>query len=251
MGPTTRATTGRIAKAKANERLRRLIGQDNEVSFPNMQQYQTIDEDYDTTEKSPYAIRPNDTRVSMLECQMGDVKKEVQGINSKLDMLIGATLKKSNPVSHSMPPRPPTQREVHETRFDDTIPYNPLPDPVQLRSAANQDGYVNTMVDRARFAPPQHKGKSQMFYDNTEHDMPKPYMYIQREGCQTDKQKLEVRCALTALEYINATLALIRDTRAYDQVDLLAILRHLQDVTQDAMQRDWPAVRRWSQFIWD
>ena len=84
-----------------------------------------------------------------------------------------------------------------------------------------------------------------------ESELPKPYMFVNREGTQTLKQKLEARTSLTQMEYINASLALINDSRAYEPRDRDHILRHIQDVTHDIMDRPWDVVRRWSQRVWD
>lgn len=46
-------------------------------------------------------------------------------------------------------------------------------------------------------------------------------------------------------------LALLSDPRAFNPVDYQDILHHLRRVTRDALERPWPAVRRWTQFVWD
>ena len=76
-------------------------------------------------------------------------------------------------------------------------------------------------------------------------------MYISRESCQTVKQKLEVRCSLSALEYTNALVKLVMDLEAYAPTDQPHIMRHLRDVTSDAMERPWATVRKWSQAVFD
>ena len=252
--PYTRATTGRLAKAKAKERMSRLVKSDDEVSFPNIIGFKTIDE-YCSPQEGPRNSLIHEARVANIEDQVREVKRDVEGINDKIDMLINATARNSKPVLQSTPPRrrQAAQRfEPESTRLDDTINDEPLPPPTRLRKTQNHDGYVDRILDSDKFITPRVKGKREIHDDMfTERDMPKPYMYIQREECQTPKQKLDIRCTIAPLEYINATIALIRDRRAYDPQDLSGILRHLQDVTHDAMERSWPLVRKWSQHIWD
>ena len=247
MAPVTRATTSRATKVRAQESLKSLVNQrDPEVSFHGQQldhndSYVTIDR----YEASPaLQIRapanPNEDRVDMLHAEVDRVRTEVAGINDKLDILVNRL------VMHSTPPRTRTTQDL-----DDTIPYQALPPPRELRSAANRDGYVDQMLKHDCYAPPHNEGKNTKNDIRDCNNMPKPYMYIVRESCQTDKQKLEVRTTLPPLEYINAMVALIRDSRAYNKADFAHIMQHLQDVTQDAAEGAWPTVRRWSQRVWD
>lgn len=83
------------------------------------------------------------------------------------------------------------------------------------------------------------------------HSIAKPYMYVEREGVSTQKQKLDIRHQITALEYVDATLALLADKKAYDSRDLENIMCHLKNATRDALECPWATVRRWSQYVWD
>lgn len=76
-------------------------------------------------------------------------------------------------------------------------------------------------------------------------------MYLEREGLQTVKQRLDVRNSITSGEYIHASLSLLRDTDAYDLLHRDFIFNHIHDVSADILIRPWPAVRRWTQYIWD
>ena len=113
----------------------------------------------------------------------------------------------------------------------------------------NRDGYVDRVTRQDSFNPPPVQGKPSDNDMLREVPFRKPYMYIDRESCQTDKQRLEARCELSTLEYTNALVKLIMDHRAYHPNDQSHILRRLRDVTHDAMERPWSAVRRWSQVI--
>ena len=179
---------------------------------------------------------------------MAGVKGQVADINSKLDILVSAAYQQPAP-RHSTPPG----RRIRETSPG---PYmgpggshndRRIPSPRRLRSEQNYDGYVDHVTRQDYFDPPPPKGKQ----TDNEYVYRKPYMYISREDCQTEKQRLDVRCELSVLEYSNAMLKLILDPRAYHPEDQSHIIRHLRDVTHDAMERSWPAVRRWSQAVFD
>lgn len=82
--------------------------------------------------------------------------------------------------------------------------------------------------------------------NNHDIGIPKHFMYIERDGVETLKQKLENRNSLNALEYLYATISLIHDASAYRPDDKNHILKHLLSVATDALARPWPAVRKWS-----
>lgn len=67
----------------------------------------------------------------------------------------------------------------------------------------------------------------------------------------TLKQRLDNRNSLTPLEYIQASLSLLDDSTAYQPQDKDYIYKHTLYVATDALSRPWPAVRKWSQTIWD
>ena len=183
------------------------------------------------------------TRVDILENEMAHVKAKVNSMDAKLDLLITAT---TGPARTSTPtPAPaahggPRRRDVH------------IPPPRRLRQEFNQSGYVDQMLREERFKPGTTDGKVHLASDVfTDFLLPKPYMYVTREGCHTLKQKLDLRSNLSPMEYVHASIKLVNDPRAYDQEDREHIMRHIQHVTHDIMERPWEGVRRWSQFIWD
>lgn len=65
------------------------------------------------------------------------------------------------------------------------------------------------------------------------------------------RQKADARPSLSAIEYVDATLAVLANNRAYHPLDYEPIMSHLRRVTRDAIDWPWPAVRHWSQYIWD
>ena len=261
-----RANTTRAAKTKATQRLRQLVNHREEVTFPNIQDKDEefdipSDSDEDTADFSlapphltPVTASRTHTmrRVHRLEADVADVRAEVAGINSKLDLLVNAAMATERPTRHSTPPLYTQAANTYSDNHDRGHErYEQVPPPARLRAAANHDEYVDRAMARDRFAPPPAEGKTVTSHSDSERPFPKPYMYVNRDSSQTMKQRLEVRSTLAPLEYIAATLALLRDRRAYHPQDQDHIMRHLEDVTNDAAERPWTAVRKWSQSVWD
>lgn len=116
---------------------------------------------------------------------------------------------------------------------------------------SSTEDIVHRELDRDKFVH-SHIGKPDSITDPiAPRLMSKPYMYITCEGVHTQKQKLDIRPTLSAIEYIDPTLSLMADKRAYHPDDYNHIMYHLRKFTRDATERPWPAVRRWSQYIWD
>lgn len=112
----------------------------------------------------------------------------------------------------------------------------------------SHDEFIQREMDRDRFSYAE-PGKNADI--NIIRSFNKPYMYVYRDGLSTLKQKLEARQAITAPEYIDATLSLLSDPRAFHPNDYIDIFDHLRKVSRDALERPWHAVRRWTQYIWD
>lgn len=147
----------------------------------------------------------------------------------------------SGPARDSMP-APPTPSVNRASR-----PAAGLPAPGDILRHENRDGLIDNLMAREDYAGISTQGKPA----NNEPLFMKPYMFIEREGVQTIRQKLDLRASLSMIEYISCTLSLLRDSDAYSHSDLHDIIRHLGAVAIDAMVRPWPNVRRWSQHIWD
>lgn len=122
-----------------------------------------------------------------------------------------------------------------------------MPPPQVIIREENHDGALDNLLAKEDYRSASTQGKP----ISSDQAMVKPYMYIDREGMQTPKQRLEVRSTMSFNEYINCTLLLVNDDEAYNKNDLPHILRHLSAVATDALFRPWPAVRRWTQAIWD
>lgn len=123
-----------------------------------------------------------------------------------------------------------------------------LPPPATIVREENRLGQIDRLISKEDYRPSSIQQGKPHHYDI---GMVKPYYYIEREGVQTTRQKLDLRANMSALEYINCTHLLLRDYDAFDIADKEDIFNHLTAVTTDALARPWPAVRRWSQFIWD
>ena len=166
-------------------------------------------------------------RIDVLESKMGQVDANVNSIDAKLDLLIAAAA----PTPVCSTPRKPTP-QPEDTRNER------LPPPRTLRREVDSEGYVKKMLQEARFKTNPVEGKRNVAYNIfAETAIPKPYMYIEREACQTIKQKLDARASFSAMEYVHASLALVNDTRAYENGDKAHILHHIQDVVHDAIER--------------
>lgn len=211
-----------------------------------------------------------ESNVGALKSEVTTIKGEVTSINDKLDKLIdnfgkltshassdthsggavgghvGDSELHGPPVHESSVAHPVEKRPDIETPRHSHIPSH--------RCAGMQvglDKFIQTEKQRDRFDY-VHNGNIGHISDfQGAHSIPKPYMYVVREGINTQKQKLDIRHQITALEYVDASLALLADKRAYNSKDLDNIMCHLKNVTRDALERPWPAVRRWSQYIWD
>lgn len=123
-----------------------------------------------------------------------------------------------------------------------------MPAPADMARQENRDGYIDSLLAREDYAGESTQGKTPCTSDNV---FMKPYMFIEREGIQTTRQKLELRSSLSMVEYMSCSLALLQDKDAYSEGDLHDIIKHLGAVAIDAMVQPWPNVRRWSQHIWD
>lgn len=191
----------------------------------------------------------------------------VEGIGSKLDIIIAgmSASTSSLPAHHDTPARresgsssacpitvPATANNPLHAGPPHTGPQlndQPLPAPHVLRREENREGLIDRLVMREDYrANTSTQGKNHHLHDI---GIAKPYMYVEREGIQTLKQKLDVRASLSALEYLNAMIVLLHDTSAYDPNDFAAMFKHVMCVATDALARPWPGVRKWSQYIWD
>lgn len=206
------------------------------------------------------AARHGDTlgRVVNLEKEVKKVNATIQGLDSKLDLLVNNAVRDSisdvnvisndnnssyqNPEEDIQVVSPPRQRSsIRSKQPRQQVRRMGAPPPARLRAMEDWDGGIQEMIDAEQY--PQATGHGKPIYEPGSR---KPYMYITRDGAETDRQKLELRNTITSIEYIDATLQLIQDNGACNQSDIPHILKHLSCVTTDVMARPWVSVRRWS-----
>ena len=112
--------------------------------------------------------------------------------------------------------------------------------------------FVEQHLDNETYRVPRSEGKAHFLSDiHVKELIPKPYMYVERLSGHTLKKKLESSESVSALEYINAFISLLRDKRVPENKDHKYMFAHLHDVTRDAVSRPWREVRQWSQRVFD
>lgn len=112
--------------------------------------------------------------------------------------------------------------------------------------------YIDHYLRQEEFHCRHSEGKAAMFTSMRKGKMiTKPYMFSDRDGCSSLKQKFDIRGQLGALEYIECTIKLALDKSACKPEDKDNILRHLINVVHDHQSKKWPEVRQWSHALWD
>lgn len=204
----------------------------------------------------------HEERFTNIETEVAAVKTDMRTMNDKLDQLIESMA--------ALKTTPGSPRTTPATARDPPLDARPQPTKTQgtqsninhySRDMSNMHHAVGRHISAEEFMMKEMdrdkfefsaNGRFQYSNDfNGARVMAKPYMYLSREGLFSVKHKLEARQSITTLEYVDAFLALLSDRRAFDNRDYNDMLHHLRKVTRDALERSWPAVRRWSQFIWD
>lgn len=203
----------------------------------------------------------NANRIQAVETGLKSVNSSMKGLDQKFDKKLDAMMnllqtslsQRSEPggrpvQSPERDPPVPTPWVSDDRRPPTTPRCSGLPPPSQLRAEENLDGELDRMLSREDYRINPATGKSQLC---SEGQIVKPYMYVEREGIETIRQKLDIRQTLTPLEYISASLKLLHDTTACRPADRDHILRHVLSVSVDALTRPWGGVRKWTQSIWD
>lgn len=215
-----------------------------------------------------------ETEVGGLKDDVVDLKAKVGDIGGKLDRILGALAVREKDADSDKPKDSDTTGDTDTpspakstTHTSDPTTGGasaaaPRPRPSHhpahinphlshlVRREMSAEEYIQKEMDRDKFQFQAH-GKNLYSNDPFMRVVSKPYMYLHRDGVSTIKQKLELRHEMSAMEYIDATLALLADSRAYDHRDFCDIMFHLRKVSRDALERPWHAVRRWSNFVWD
>ena len=199
-------------------------------------------------------------RLDTLESDVNIIRSDIQGVTTliqgmaiQLDSLTKVhksagdrSLLPDQAPAIITPPVQPSPGAVGAVQ-EDTIPT-----PRQLRESMNKDGYIDKQLAREALKHDKVEGKNMLLNDNlADNPITKPYMFLERPGLNTLKEKLAVRITITSGEYVNALIALLMEDGAFTVEDGPHILRHLHEVSTDSMCRKWPAVRVWSQRVFD
>lgn len=205
-------------------------------------------------------------RVATIEADVTKLKADVGSINGKLDEVLEAMAR----MSTRFPPARQHDAQHKNTSATDrdsdgassAAQNDKSPQSRQTQTSASNthhvvdaqlslDEFVHRESQRDRFEA-SHNGRNNFSSDAfLNRIIAKPYMYLSRDGISSVKQKLDARQTVTPLEYVDATLALLSDPRAFDVNDYVDIMFHLRKVTRDSLERPWPSVRRWTQYVWD
>lgn len=154
---------------------------------------------------------------------------------------------RSNGAALSQPPRNTPRNHRQPAATPNELP-STMPNPAQLVSHQNRDGLIDAQMAREEYSAGHTPGKASANGDILFH---KPYVYLDREGVQTERQKLDIRATMSYQEYVSCFLSLLHDTKSHDPADRDDILLHFHAVATDAIHISWPHVRRWTQQIWD
>lgn len=185
------------------------------------------------------------SRMDNMMKAISDMSSQFTQVNSRNDVaqvqpgVSGRSAPNSRPQSVSQP----------SVTHQDQAQLLGLPPPVDLRREENHAGRIDAIVAREDYQQPAGNGKTQSNLSDI--TFYKPYMFLDRENLETMKERLDARKSMTAMEYMSASLSLLDDPAAYDNRDKSNIIKHLLAVSIDARFRPWPAVRQWTQLIWD
>ena len=96
---------------------------------------------------------------------------------------------------------------------------------------------------------PQLERRSRWEYPFLMNNILKPYMYMKKDGLDTFMDRYDYQDSMTYPEYVNCFLTMIRDPRTVDERPDL--LKHFQQVTEDALEYPWKSVLVWSNNVFD
>ena len=217
------------------------------------------------TIESDVGVMKND--VGVMKTDIDGVKDSMLAVNTQLAFLVRAAQDKgsNNKTTHetssrgrtpSCTPNDHIGTKVMAHTNDATVPRPPtataIPPPKELRAQADAAGFIEQHIQKEEMGHQRADGKNPFISDIfTEKLIGKPYMFMEREGVRTLKEKLDARGTMSSKEYINALIALTKYKPAYDQECAQHILTHLHEVSTDDLTGDWRRVMAWSQHVFD
>lgn len=208
-------------------------------------------------------------RFKAIESDVTTLKTDMSSVNEKLDRLLDsfARLNTNNTPRNSDLASPLQDRNTSAPEEHGATGHSnsDAPNPSRNTNGSRCPPHVHHLVGRQMTADDfierelqrdrfEYPNNGRGLYSNdmsASRIIAKPYMYLYREGIQTMKHRLDARTTLSLNEYLDAVLALLADRRAYTATDYNDIMDHVRKVVRDALERPWPAVRRWSQYVWD
>ena len=164
--------------------------------------------------------------------RVGDLEDGMYTVNEKLDKIL-----RHLPVDRS-------QRVRHSTVAA------PAPVPTQAPPAPSPTYY--DFEAELRKAEPQFttdKGKDPIKDFFVGDILPRPYMFIDRPGVRTQKEKAAMRETMSFNDYVIGFTTMLLDKRVTDPQDWHHLITHLNQVSKDAHERPWGGVRNWSDAV--
>ena len=174
---------------------------------------------YRHRDRSTYYDGPNDVPE-----RVGNLEKGLSTVNIKLDRLLDC-----------MPAQKPTHRVRHSTAS------------MHQRPASYYD--FEEELQRAEPKFNTEKGKDPVKDFFVTELLPRPYMFIDRPGVRTQKEKAALRETMSFTDYVIGFTAMLSDPRAQTKTDSKHLIAHLNQVARDAHDRPWPQVRDWSDTV--
>ena len=213
------------------------------------------------TSSTAYRIDTLESDMQIVREDVTGIKGEVQGMNQKLMKIMEFMQpvhipKAAGGIGSGTSPTP-TQHPAPLTIAQvDTQPHTQpgmgLPPPTVLKSLPQHQDFVEAQLRREELQHQPTEGKLHFVSDIlAPKALVKPYMFLEKSGMSTLKQKLEHRHLMNKDEYLTAFLALLKKKAAYDLDDYDYLFAHLHNVSTDGLSRPWRDVLRWSQLMFD
>ena len=203
-----------------------------------------------------------ETDIKVVRNDIGGMRGQMNEVNLKLGQLL-SNMETGPPPQRSSTPasKRPSRTMLHPVEGDATQASAPdagaqeglnLPTPSVIKRLPQHQHFIAHHLKQEELQHRPTDGKLH-FVGNilAPHPIAKPYMFLEKEGMSTLKQKLEYRHLMLREEYMSAFLALLNKKDAYDPEFYPDMFRHLHHVSVDSMVRPWAHVRKWSQLLFD